>query len=123
MAEADEQAKVFVRRQMGLKSTEFVEPTLMRCEMIKAVFRDGVIYPLEPVPPEWPDGQELRVEEIRRPDERERTRQADLQAWYREMQEVTAELNDPEEWEQLEATLAEADEQAKEFVRRQMGLS
>ena len=30
---------------------------------IRAVFRGGLIYPLESVPPQWVEGQELRVEE------------------------------------------------------------
>lgn len=30
---------------------------------IKAVLRDGRIQPLEPLPPEWMDGQELLVEQ------------------------------------------------------------
>ena len=30
--------------------------------MIPAVFKAGAIQPLDPVPPEWSDGLELRVE-------------------------------------------------------------
>ena len=30
---------------------------------IKAVLRHGVIQPIEPLPPDWADGQELVVEE------------------------------------------------------------
>lgn len=29
---------------------------------MKAVLRDGVIYPQEPLPPDWTDGTELHVE-------------------------------------------------------------
>jgi hypothetical protein len=38
------------------------------------------------------------------------------------MAALTAELNDSREWEQIEATLADADRQAKDSVRREMGL-
>ena len=31
--------------------------------MIKAVFRHGVVYPTDPVPSEWREGQEVRVQE------------------------------------------------------------
>jgi len=31
--------------------------------MIRGVFRDGVIHPTEPVPPEWADGHEVRMQE------------------------------------------------------------
>ena len=29
--------------------------------MPKAVLKNGMIYPLEPLPPEWTEGQELRA--------------------------------------------------------------
>ncbi|MEO8498218.1 MAG: hypothetical protein ABI614_24395 [Planctomycetota bacterium] len=32
--------------------------------MIKAVYRDGVIQPVDPVPPEWTDGQELQIQRV-----------------------------------------------------------
>ena len=31
--------------------------------MIKAVYQDGVIRPIDPVPPDWTDGRELQVQE------------------------------------------------------------
>jgi hypothetical protein len=31
--------------------------------MLKALLKNGVIYPLEPLPADWKDGKELRVEE------------------------------------------------------------
>jgi hypothetical protein len=87
--------------------------------MIRAVIRNGTIVPLEPVPPQWIDGQELRVDES----EGVPANPKDGDEWLREMDAVTAELNDPKEWEQIEATLAEADQQAKNLVRRAMELS
>jgi hypothetical protein len=42
--------------------------------------------------------------------------------WRREMDALTAELDDTQEWEQIKAALAEADRQAKALVRREMGL-
>ncbi len=33
--------------------------------MPRAVLKNGVIYPLEPLPPEWADGQELEVAPVR----------------------------------------------------------
>ena len=35
--------------------------------MIKAVYQDGVIRPIDPVPPDWTDGQELQVQETKVP--------------------------------------------------------
>jgi hypothetical protein len=46
-----------------------------------------------------------------------------LEEWYRELQELGPAQYEPGEWEQVRATLAEADELARAEVRRQMGLS
>lgn len=32
--------------------------------MIKAIYRDGVIQPVEPVPLDWPEGQELQIQRL-----------------------------------------------------------
>jgi hypothetical protein len=87
--------------------------------MIRAIVRNGVIHPIDPLPAEWCDGKEVMVQET----------EADPVAgaeetdnWYQEMQTLTADLNDPHEWEQIETTLAEADQHAKAVVRRQMEL-
>lgn len=87
--------------------------------MIRAIVRNGAIHPLDPLPPEWCDGREVVVQEVEAataapPEETDN--------WYQEMETLTAGLNDPQEWEQIEATLTEADRQAKALVRRQMGL-
>ena len=88
--------------------------------MIRAVVKNGVIQPLEPLPPDWEDGHEVVVD-----DHAEQTSNGAmdmLDNWAEEMKELTAELNDPQEWQEIEATLAEADRQNKELVRREMGL-
>jgi hypothetical protein len=36
----------------------------------------------------------------------------DLDAWSENMKTLTAELNDPQEWQEIEAALAEADRQS-----------
>jgi hypothetical protein len=87
--------------------------------MVRAILSDGKIKPLDPLPPEWADGTELQVTEAC---EDATVDSADEHEWYREMQALTAELNDPREWEQLEAELREADRAAKAKVREQMGL-
>ena len=38
------------------------------------------------------------------------------------MNTMTAELNNPQEWQEIEAALAEADRQSKAGVRHEMGL-
>jgi hypothetical protein len=54
---------------------------------IKAVLRDGRIQPLEPLPPDWSDGQELVVEE---PDPS--ATEARIDEWERELAAATAQL-------------------------------
>jgi hypothetical protein len=49
--------------------------------------------------------------------------QDDLSVWRQQMEMLVAQLDDPREWEQLEAAFAEADKRAKAGVRRDMGLS
>ena len=86
--------------------------------MIKAVLRGGVIYPIESIPPEWVDGKELFVDEGEPPAPRT---SEEITQWRKELDATAAQLDDPREWDVMEATLAEADKQAKAFVRRQMG--
>jgi hypothetical protein len=85
-------------------------------KMPKAVLKNGVICPLEPLPPEWADGRELRVEAANEDDEDQ-----DLDAWYQELQALVAQ-NDPNDFARVEQAIRAADEQAKAFVRKQMGL-
>lgn len=89
-------------------------------QRIRAILRNGVIHPLDSVPPQWGEGQELRVEEVESPSP---AGQDDLSVWRQELEMLVAQLDDPREWEQLEAQFAEADKQAKAAVRRDMGLS
>ena len=35
--------------------------------MIKAVYRDGAIHPVDPVPPDWTEGQELQIQSVLAP--------------------------------------------------------
>ncbi len=85
--------------------------------MIRAVYRNGIIYPTEPVPPEWSDGQEVRVdwgfeEPSDDPDEIDR--------WDEECRRVGPIQYGPGERERVRAALEEADVLAKACVRRQM---
>jgi hypothetical protein len=84
---------------------------------IKAVVEQGIIRALEPLPPDWIEGRELRVEAVGDEGELEAP-----DTWSQEMDALTADLCAPEEWAQIEDTLREADEQAKAWVRRAMGL-
>lgn len=86
--------------------------------MIRAVLSNGAIQPLDPLPPDWPDGQELRVEPAATalPGRAE-----DIDHWYQELESLCASA-DPEDDQRLQLALAEAHERAKAMVRRDMGL-
>jgi hypothetical protein len=83
--------------------------------MPKAVLKNGVIYPLEPLPPECTDGRELRVESADEDDDR------DLESWFNELQAMVAQ-NDPNDLAHVDKAIRDAQDQAKALVRRQMGL-
>jgi hypothetical protein len=42
--------------------------------------------------------------------------------WSEDMKALTAELNNAQEWQEIETALAEADRQSKTLVRRDMNL-
>ena len=85
--------------------------------MVKAVIKGGTIRPLEPLPADWGEGQELLVEKAERDDipgdeiDRDFAKLA-----------ILCDASEPADEELLERVLAEAHHQAKEQVRRQMGL-
>lgn len=85
--------------------------------MVRAVLENGSIRLLSQVPRNWPDCQELVVIEAPSSDELR-----DLEDWSREIDDLAAALS-PEDFDRVEAALAEADHEAKDLVRRQMGLS
>ena len=87
--------------------------------MIRAVVHNGIIQPLEPLPPSWTDGREVVVGDVT---EQPSNGVEDLDTWAHDMDALTANLNDAQEWAELEAALADADRQSKATVRREMGL-
>lgn len=84
--------------------------------MVKAVLQSGVIHPLSPLPEDWHEGQELLVQEAGP------AGPEDWDAWEQEMEALAAKIP-PEDHLRVEAALATADREAKEFVRRQMGVA
>ena len=82
---------------------------------IKAILSHGVIKPIEPLPPEWADGQELVIEGLKKD-------RADLEIdqWAREMDTATAQISSEEHDRFLQA-LDEIEVESKEAVRKQWG--
>ncbi len=78
--------------------------------MIRAVVKNGVIQPLEPLPADWNEGREVVVDNLpdKLPNESD-----EFDKWSEDMKTLTAELNNPQERQEIEAALAEADRQNK----------
>jgi hypothetical protein len=72
--------------------------------MPRAVLKNGLIYPLEPLPPDWADGKELWVEQT----EDAAADQQDCDLWFAELESMVAQ-NDPEDVKRLEDALRQAD--------------
>jgi hypothetical protein len=85
--------------------------------MLKAVVSGGGIRPLEPLPADWQEGQQLRVEKAEG--------EMSVEDIDRDFAVLAAlcEVSEPADEEQLERALQEARRQAKEQVRRHMGLA
>jgi hypothetical protein len=85
--------------------------------MVKAVVNRGEIRPLEPLPADWREGQPLLVEKV---DDNDLTVE-EIDRDFAVLAKLCSE-NEPVNEDELERALHEAHEQAKEQVRRHMGL-
>lgn len=83
--------------------------------MIKAVLENGVIRPVEPLPPDWRDGQELVVEADVVPDA------ADVDRWADELEAASRAIPD-EEHDRFMRALEVGEKESKDAVRRAWGL-
>jgi hypothetical protein len=86
--------------------------------MVKAVVSGGEIRPTEPLPADWQEGQPLRVEKA---DDTNTSSDEEIDRDFAVLASL-CETSEPADEEQLERALQEARRQAKEQVRRQMGL-
>lgn len=83
---------------------------------IEAILKNGHIQPLEPLPADWTDGQELLVEQ---PDHV--TSQVQARQWADDLETSTARLP-AEEHDRFRHALDEIESESKEAVRRAWGL-
>ncbi len=84
--------------------------------MIRALLKKGKIQPVDALPQHWRDGQELIVEGCEPSDDPE-----DIKKWHNELVALSAKIP-AEDHERMAAALAEQKHQAKERMRRDMGL-
>jgi hypothetical protein len=90
--------------------------------MPKAVLKNGVIYPLEPLPPDWTDGKELRVEGS----DQENGKAIDdrthvLDEWSQRLEALCAE-SDPQDEAIVRAAIDKQRQEGKRRMRLEMGL-
>jgi len=84
--------------------------------MIRAILKKGKIQPLEKLPEDWRDGQELIVEGGAPSDD-----PAEIKKWHKKLEQLSAKIPD-EDHERFAAAIAQHDREAKEWMRREMGL-
>ena len=82
--------------------------------MLKAVLRKGAIVPLEPLPTDWEEGITLDVAKTE-------SDTVDIDAWAQMMNELCADSSAEEE-ERMQTAIDVHRRQAKEQMRREMGL-
>lgn len=83
--------------------------------MIHAVYKDGQIQPLDEIPEDWEDGQELVIEQSPSEDPEE------IKRWSKDMQALREKISD-EDHAAFMAALAEIRREGKEQMRKEMGL-
>ena len=88
--------------------------------MPRVVVRDGVLVPLEPLPAGWADGKELEIHYDDGSDEPQEN--GDDDARWAAIEEAASGITD-DDYRQMQAALEEADRQAKDWMRRRMGLA
>jgi hypothetical protein len=82
--------------------------------MLKAVLRHGAIVPLERLPADWEEGANLEIT-------RSEAAGLDIDAWAKAMDQLCAD-SPAEEEARMQAAIDEHRRQAKDQVRRDMGL-
>jgi hypothetical protein len=82
--------------------------------MLKAVLRNGVIVPLEPVPPEWEDEATLEIDKAD-------NAAFDIDAWAKSLNELCADSTTEDE-DLMRQGVADHRRQAKAQMRRDEGL-
>jgi len=84
--------------------------------MIRAILKKGKILPVDELPDHWREGQELIVEDCEPSND-----PAVIKKWHEKLVALSAQIP-AEDHERMAGALGEQDRQAKELMRRNMGL-
>jgi hypothetical protein len=82
--------------------------------MIRAIYRDGAIQPLDEVPADWREGDELIVDQADEVPSAE-----ELDAWVADVEAAVAKIPDSDH-DIMEAVLAQVEAESKELGRREL---
>ena len=85
--------------------------------MIRAIYRDGRIQPLDAIPADWQEGDELVVDALPSANNSEES----FEEWVADLNEAAAQISD-EDHDRAMAAIAEHRAEAKRWMRREMGL-
>ena len=83
--------------------------------MIKAILKDGVVHPLDPLPQNWSDGQELIIEAIPPPGSSEA-----ISDWMAQVEQAMARIPQSDH-ERLLSAVTEHRKEQKELMRLRQG--
>jgi predicted DNA-binding antitoxin AbrB/MazE fold protein len=82
--------------------------------MIRAIYRGGVFHPLESVPAEWHEGEELVISQAN-----EAAGNTESENWLAELNAAASQIPD-ELHDELSKALDEIEAESKELARREM---
>lgn len=92
--------------------------------MIRGIYCDGVFRPIDPLPEGFENGTPVTIEFSQHDGAiRSATDAARIDEWYRALEALGPDRFDEQDWQSFEAAVLCADNQAKAWVRREMGLS
>lgn len=83
--------------------------------MIHGIVQDGTIVPLDPISPEWGDGRHVVIDDAREGPVEQRSQ---IESWYANLEALGPAQYEPGERAAIEKIMADADREAKEYVRR-----
>ena len=85
--------------------------------MVRAILTAGRIQPVEPLPENWQDGQELSIDSLS--DDDAAVDQAEIQRWHQERLVLSASLAD-DDHQMMQDSLDKQRQAGKERMRREM---
>jgi hypothetical protein len=83
--------------------------------MIHGKVQNGTILPLDPIPSDWAEGREVLIEAA---EDAVVDEHAEIMRWYANLEALGGAQYEPGERESVGKFMADADREAKEYVRR-----